>query len=188
VNWLQFFASVVGSIAWPTAAVAITLLLRKSIVSLLPNLRRVKYKGLEAEFGIALQEVEKEVAQLPEPIALPSASQETEQEVQASYEQFSNNSAIFVAWLSVESAILNLARSAGILETNMPASRAAQLLLENKMIDGATYRAVQDLQSLRNLAVHPDEISTISDEQTKRFKKMAEKVTAVLEDTKRSLQ
>ena len=161
-------------------AVIVVLLLRRSIIGLLPNLRRVKYRDIEAEFGAILKEAEKDVAELPEPTKLPQASQEVEKHLQE-FERFSNNSAIFVAWLSVESAILNLARAKDILKTNMPPYRAAQVLLDNNIIDAATYRAIAELQSLRNIAVHPDEVRIISDEETQRFKKLAEKITAILE-------
>jgi hypothetical protein len=181
VDWLQFFASVIGSIGWPVTAVVIVLLLRKAVIGLLPNLRRLKYKEIEAEFGAILEDAEKDVAELPEPATLPQASQEIKGHLQA-FEPFSNNSAVFVAWLSVESAILNLARANGLLGTNMPPFRAAQLLFDRKIIDASTFRTIGELQSLRNIAVHPDAIRIISNEEAQRFRKLAEKVTAILED------
>lgn len=180
MDWLQFFASVIGSIGWPVATVVVVLLLRKAITSLLPNLRRVRYKGIEAEFGVILEKAEKDVAELPEPALLPQASQEIERYFQT-FDHFSNNSAVFIAWLGVESAILNLARANGILDTNMSPYRAAQFLFEKGIIDAATYKTIGELQSLRNIAVHPDKIRIISNEEARRFKKLAEKVTAILE-------
>jgi uncharacterized protein YutE (UPF0331/DUF86 family) len=161
--------------------VVVVLLLRRPIIGALPNLRRIRYKDIEAEFGEILKQAEKEVAELPEPEKLPQDSREVERHLQKFEERFSNNTAIFIAWLSVESAILNLARMKSILKPNMSPYHAAQLLFDKDIISAATYRAIMELQSLRNIAIHPDEARIISDEETRRFKNLAEKVTASLE-------
>jgi uncharacterized protein YutE (UPF0331/DUF86 family) len=186
LSWLQFIAAVVSSLALPTAAVLIVILLRQSILNLLPKLRRLKFKGFEVEFSEALKVVEMEAADLPEAVALPEASQAIEslQKVKINY---SNNSAIFVAWLEVESAILNLSRSASILTPNTPASRAARLLLDQSLIDKTTYRTINDLYELRNVAVHTSDFQPISDQDVARFKLLADKITAVLENKRRAL-
>jgi uncharacterized protein YutE (UPF0331/DUF86 family) len=100
---------------------------------------------------------------------------------------FSNNSAVFVAWLSVESAILNLARTANALAPNMPALRAAEILLKRDLLDQATYHAIRDLAALRNIAVHHSEARLITQEEVDRFRGIANKVAAVLEDRQRSI-
>lgn len=82
---------------------------------------------------------------------------------------------------------MNLARTAKLLETNMPASIATQLLLKRELIDHATYHAIRELQQLRNIAVHPSEGRIVSKEEADRFKKLAEKVAAVLEDRRLSV-
>lgn len=186
MDWLQFFTSIIGSLAWPVAAVVCAMLLRSELVNLLRRLRRLKFKGAEAEFTDKLEELEEDVAEIPELVALPEAIQRTEERL-ASVGQFSNNSAVFVAWLVVESAILNLARDAGMLRPNMPASIAAQRLLDKELIGDSTYRAIRELQELRDIAVHPTEARLISEDEVDRFKKLAEKVAALLEDQRKKL-
>lgn len=180
MDWLQFLASIVGSLAWPLAAVLCVLLLRQELLRVLQRLKRVKYGDAEAEFGEKLEEVEEEIAELPTPASLPAKAQLKLKEL----ERFSYNSAVFVSWLEVESAILNLARSAKLLQPNMSASRAAELLLKNNLIDHATYHAIRDLQVLRNIAVHPNDARAVSAEEAERFKRLADKVAAVLENRK----
>jgi hypothetical protein len=187
MDWLQFIASIVGSVAWPLAAIACVLFLRKEVVQLLRRLRRLKYGDAEAEFGEKLEELESEVSDIPEPASLP----ETVKRVQSHLSdagQFSNNSAVFIAWLEVESAILNLARDADVLRTNMSASIAAQRLLDREIIGDSVYRAVRELQQLRNIAVHPTSMRLISNDEVDRFKKLAEKIAAWLEDRRRTLK
>jgi hypothetical protein len=162
------------------------ILLRGELLNLLRRLRRLRFKGAEAEFSEKLEELEEDVAEIPEPVALPEAVQRTEQRF-ADVGQFSNNSAVFLAWLVVESAILNLTRDAELLRPNMPASIAAQRLLDMELIDDSTYRAIRELQELRNIAVHPTEARLVSKNEADRFKKLAEKVAAILEDRRKKL-
>lgn len=187
MDWLQFFASAIASLALPGALVISVLLLRSELIRLLRRVRRLKYGDAEAEFGEKLEEVEEDIAGLPTPAA-PFHENELRRHKSANFEKFSNNSAVFISWLEVKSAILNLARSAKLLESNMPASRAAQFLLKNELIDHATYRAIRELQELRNIAVHPNDARLVTDEEAKRFGMLADKVAAVLEDRRLAIR
>jgi uncharacterized protein YutE (UPF0331/DUF86 family) len=186
MDWLQFFASVIRSLAWPAAIVLIVLLLRRELVQILRRLRRFKYGDAEAEFEEVLEEVEEEIEELPAPKSSPPEG-EFRRRYLKELDRFSNNSAIFIAWLEVESAILNLARRANLLETNMNALRAAHRLIDQKIIDEATYNAIGDLWKLRNIAVHPTDIRQITKEEAERFRKLADKVAASLGDRTQAL-
>lgn len=50
MDWLDFIASVVGSLAWPLAVVIIVWLLRREIQGLLERLEKVRHKDTEATF------------------------------------------------------------------------------------------------------------------------------------------
>jgi hypothetical protein len=186
MDWLQFWASIVASLAWPAAIVLIVLLLRRALLRVLPRLRRLKYGGAEAEFHEKLEEAEEEVADLPVPTPLPKAAEGIERRIQENGD-FSNNSAVFVGWLTVESAIINLARAAKLLEPNMTAVGAANLLSLSGIIDPATRRAIFDLLELRNIAVHPSEGRLITKQELDRFNLLADKVAAVLEQRRRTI-
>ena len=67
MDWLQFLASIIGSLAWPLALVVIVLILRRQLVDILRRLKRLKYGEAEAEFGEKLEEVEEDIAELPTP-------------------------------------------------------------------------------------------------------------------------
>ena len=58
MNWLQFIAALIDSVAWPTAIVVLVIVLRTQIRSLLATLTSLKYKGLELDFGRELKKVE----------------------------------------------------------------------------------------------------------------------------------
>lgn len=186
MDWLQFIASVVGSLAWPSSMVLIVLLLRRAILRILPRLKRLKYGEAEFEFEEKLEEAEEEIAELPTPNSLSQTVQRTEQQFRAAGD-FSNNSAVFIAWLTVESAVLNVARRGNLLQPNMSVLQAADLLLDNRVIDQGTYLAIRDLRHLRNIAVHPGEARQITDDEVSRFKALAEKIAAALADRLQSM-
>jgi hypothetical protein len=156
-------------------------LFRHPLFQLIPKLRRLSYGEAAVEFEDKLEEAEDEIAELPPPTSKRPKEFRDENELPDASE-FSNNSAVFVAWLEVESAILNLARDAKLLGTNMPASHAAHLLLNRGLIDAPTYDAILDLLNLRNIAVHPTDIRLISKEEADRFERLVEKVAAILEN------
>jgi hypothetical protein len=187
MDWLQFLASIVGSLAWPAALVTCVLVLRRELMEVMKRLRRLRYGEAQAEFGEKLEEAEEEIAELPVPRSIPSKAGFDLRELE-SLNRFSNNSAVFIAWLEVESAVLNLARAKSLLDRNMLASRAAELLLKHEWIDHPTYDAIRELQALRNIAVHPNDARIISTEEANRFRKLADKVAAVLEDRRLSIQ
>lgn len=58
MGWLEFIASVVGSVAWPIAAVAIAVLFRKQIAALLNKIRTLTLGDAVVDFSEKLDKVE----------------------------------------------------------------------------------------------------------------------------------
>jgi hypothetical protein len=135
---------------------------------------------MEAEFGEKLEEAEEEISALPVPASLPDTTAKTEQLQQTG--DYSANTAVFIAWLPVEAAILNLARDQDILRPNMSSWVAEGELAKRGLLDQRTRAAIRDLRALRNIAVHPTDVRLITSEEAARFTKLAEKVAAVIED------
>jgi hypothetical protein len=129
--------------------------------------------------------LEEEVSEIHEPTTAETVRRAQRRTLDV--DQFSNNSAVFIAWLEVESAILNLARDAHLLRPNMPAPVAAQRLLDMNLIDDSIFCAIRELQEWRNISVHPTEARLVSKSESDRFKKLAEKVAAVLKDRRHAL-
>lgn len=180
MDWFQLIASIIGSIAWPIAAITIVYFLRRAIFSLLPRLRQLKYKGVEANFGEKLEEVEEEASKLPTP-NLPL------QPTPASEERFRNipnippSFAVLEAWLNVESALLELAKLVGFdIERKSPTFRMINDLRHKKVIDDTTYATLKELRALRNLAVHPIEEQPITESQAERYRGLANQVIRVI--------
>lgn len=45
MNWLQFFASIIGSLAWPSVIIALLLILRKQIAGLAERVKELTLPG-----------------------------------------------------------------------------------------------------------------------------------------------
>ncbi|RYG88954.1 MAG: hypothetical protein EON58_19630, partial [Alphaproteobacteria bacterium] len=65
MGWLDFFASMTGSLAWPIAALGIALLFRSQIRTLLSRLNEIALGDAKATFAKDLDRAEKQAAALP---------------------------------------------------------------------------------------------------------------------------
>lgn len=86
---LTFVAAVIDSLAWPATLLASLFLLRKPLARVLPMLRRVRYKDVDVEFGVASEvkgELVKEAARElettthPKQQAIQQATQQADEE------------------------------------------------------------------------------------------------------------
>ena len=50
MDWLQFTASVVGSLVWPATVIAAFFILKNYLPAIFPFVERLKYKDFEVEF------------------------------------------------------------------------------------------------------------------------------------------
>jgi hypothetical protein len=155
MNWLEFIASIVGSISWPTVFVAAFYFLRKPIRELLPLLQRLKYKEIELEFAKRVEEINAEVEQeLPNVSGMPE-TQSVNDAIET--EGKSPRSAVLEAWMLVEMKAANAARRLGWEPSSQKSTRGtyAMKFLENQpQLDRRLIGSLRDLRSLRNQAAH----------------------------------
>ena len=155
MDWLSFISSVVGSLAWPGAVIALVLILKKPIRELLPLLQRLKYKELEIEFGKRVEEVKEELAlQLPPETALGPAGEEAD--AIARLAEVSPRSAVLEAWRDVELAAMEGARRIGgeTFRGKPLTLQAIRLLERNETLNRNVIGLLRDLRGLRNEAAH----------------------------------
>lgn len=160
MNWLEFIAIVIGSLAWPIVFVVIFHFLREPVKNVLPLLQRLKYKEFELEFSRRVEEVSADVVrELP---ALPPGVplQTDELTTFAKLAETSPRAAVLEAWLSVESAAFDAARRLGWLVPSEKASNgsfAMKFLERHPEVDRSIVGLLRELRSLRNQAAHaPD--------------------------------
>jgi hypothetical protein len=160
MNLLGFFASTIGSLAWPAAVFGLVLMLRKPIRDLIPALQKLKYKELELDFDRDVAEIRAEVDQ-----ELPPGSQSAlpapDTSIVAKLAQVSPRAAVQEAWREVEQAALDAARQLGgdRFRNKSLTFEAIRLLERAERVDRGVISLLRDLRGLRNQAVHAPEFA-----------------------------
>jgi hypothetical protein len=158
VNWLGFVASLVQSLAWPAALVAIVIFLRKPIRAVLSQalLRRVKAGPVEVEFDQLQAEVREELARSPElsEVPVPTSAQSLREEL-SRLAEISPASAVMEAFRQIEYRLIEMLDSSGTPPDRTMGSRGlARLARERGLISDETLAAIDGLAVLRNLTAH----------------------------------
>ena len=176
MDWLTFIAEVVKALAWPATVVVGIALLRRSLLQLIPGLRRLKYKDLELEFERKLEAAKAEVAEAlpapppvppalpqPETAALPQPTSTTVLDLPAMVETVeriaaaSPRAAIAEAWRYVEIAIERALRRRQLSRPRSP--RELRKLLDGQgLLQDRMGALLDDLRGMRNQAVHAVEM------------------------------
>ena len=134
MGWLEFIASIVGSLAWPAAVVFIVFFLRHQIRELIPRLARVQAGSFAAEFDRGLDRAQEIGQQVEEEEALPPI-EETDERLIANRDmlyaraQESPKEAVYDAWLLVQAEAHAAAMRNGLdRSTGLPLRRTVEML------------------------------------------------------------
>lgn len=157
---LQFTASIVGSLAWPTVAIVAIVLLRRPLAGLLPLLRHLKYRDLELDFSQEVQQLKQQAEQTlkaaPEALPQPSAQERAVLDLAV----VSPRAAIVDSWRSIESAIRRGIEARGFpVKSNrdLVGPRLIQTMGLAEILDGATRDLIDRMRMLRNEAAHAED-------------------------------
>jgi hypothetical protein len=173
---LEFLASLVESLAWPTILGICIYIFRAQVGKLLERLSKVKYGDLEAEFQERLNNIEpvQNVKKLKIKEEEKNITTITLEELSV----VSPRSAILEAWIKVEKATSEFCE-ANQLATN-PSYQALFQVAKEKDLDIEPFKtAYQELRLLRNKAVHASD-SDITSLTAKQYVKTAEFIIAEL--------
>ncbi len=155
MDWMQFVAALVESLAWPAVAVVMVALLRKPITKLIPQIRTFKYKDLHVDLGEQLEEVKEAVKKdaVDDQNPIPSSPPLPAQPDVLSLARLDPRAAILSSWIDVERALRALALKAGISFNSTPMSTASELHAAD-WIDELAFTTLRDLRRIRNEAAH----------------------------------
>jgi hypothetical protein len=205
MDWLQFTASVIGSLAWPLAAVVLGFMFREQVRKLLDKMKSLKGPGgIEASFSEKVQEVaiesEKvEVIGPPHAKPVPGQPPALKQNLRRSVLQWDRlrsthvrsmspsywtgvrpSAAVLEAWNYLELRINDVIRICGLAPTER--ARDAIQILANapfNLIDKESAGVLFGLLSLRDQVAHvrfePDV------EAATKYVESAERMTKLLE-------
>ena len=157
MGWLQFFASVIGSLAWPATLLVGFFIVKGNIGALSLFVERLKYKDFEIEFRKSVHELtERSRSVLPVQDADEQAASARDRLYALA--EISPRSAILEAWLQVETAAVGALQSSDPAVvgkvSGMAPLRLGEQLNRRQIINGAQLEIFHRLRELRNKAVH----------------------------------
>jgi hypothetical protein len=156
MGWMEFVSSIVGSLAWPVAAVITASVFRKQLREVLgTRLHKIKAGPVEMElFDRKLAETEAEVDPIPGPAKTSGALPEGVAADLGSIVATSPAAAVMEAHARVERRLREILSDAGMNDTRPGVRQLARTAAEKGLITGESVRAVEGITVMRNLAAH----------------------------------
>jgi hypothetical protein len=171
-------SNVIGSLAWPVATCILVFMLKVDIGKALSNIRRLKHKDTEIDFGKELKETAT--------VASESGSLPNDDTPNDSFNELallSPRGAVIESWLKVEKSLQEFAERHGI-ETDIKKPFTIQNIMWNDLdynaLGKGTIKILERLRRLRNEAVHLQD-SNISHESAKEYQSLSKRVIQVVQ-------
>jgi hypothetical protein len=158
MDWLEFTASVVGSLAWPLAAVALGFMFREQVRKLLDKMKSLKAPGgIEASFSEEVKKVAAETEQV-QVVSITQADQDHISAANMNRLIGERPSAIILdAWRNIEKAMLDVIAERGVYigekNTQSPGRWIHELERQSAVSQEAA-DVLRELYALRNKVAH----------------------------------
>lgn len=178
MNYLDFFASIIASLSWPTSVIGIACIFRREIRPLLPRMR-LKHKDTEIDFR--LDEAERAAEHLPPPS--PESPPPSPEEL-SKFERLariSPRSAVLELRRSVEDVIRTLANISAPGPTYGSARTLLRMLRIAGILDSSAVSLLDEVLAAGNIAAHESN-AVITYEDAVRFRDLAERGIQLLEE------
>lgn len=189
-DWQQFIASLIGSLAWPTAVLVLAWMFRSSLGRLLSgDIKRWKAgpAGVEVEYwekaiAEARQELAQDRALTPGEVAAPEEGPREFRDEMTELAAISPRSAVMESFRRVELQLRSMLELGGVEQVRPTGARMmAETALQRGLITAATVDAIRGMSTLRNLAAHGHDDSEIDLVRALEFIDLAEAVLFALE-------
>ncbi|PXA02855.1 hypothetical protein DDZ13_14975 [Coraliomargarita sinensis] len=187
MNWKEFIATIIDSLAWPAVVIVAFFVFKERLGAVLAKLAKVKYKDLELDFE-KLREQAKEI-ESKEPEVNPSEGPSNptlsslEDQILNSVES-APSAAILLAWSAVEASLASaVARLA--ISPESPSYRSPlhniEVLHKHSGIQKMEIQLLHEMRMLRNKVSHEHEtLKRISSEQAEDYTSTAFKLIKIL--------
>lgn len=159
---LTFWSQVIAAVAWPVAALAAVLILRRPLLDSLALLRRIRYKDFEASFAQEVDELKAAASDaLPAAPRAPDAGPIITEHL-AKLAETSPRAAIIEAWMELASAAVAALKRKGV---PLPPGgsrnplEVEQALRRSEILDDKQIVVLRHLRTLRNSAALSPELT-----------------------------
>lgn len=177
---MEILVEIIKTIVWPSTVLISVVILRKGIVELIPNLKKLKYKDIELEFEKEAIEIraniERDVPKIEPPEEKPQEEfVVSEPRPMYSLKKLPPSAFILSEWEEIEKSMLSLSERYDINIGALKSIRSiTSKLREDGVIDSAIEDALLELSAYRNKVAHThsdiinEEISDTFFESSKR--------------------
>ena len=175
---------IIKIVIWPATIIIAIILLRKGLVDLIPNLKKLKYKDLEVEFEKdainLLATIERDVPYTEPPEEEPIMEYVRENSKQYSVKKVTPSEFVLHEWMKIENEIKFLSERNNIKVQPSDSIRAiTDRLLQNGIIDSGISNALLGLSTYRNKVAHAQN-EYINEEMSNAFFESANRVLLYL--------
>lgn len=191
MDWKQFIASMVGSLAWPVVVALVFLAFKGELIKIIQRVARLKYKDLELDFDKVKQHAKalNLKSEQEAPILTSPVFTSLEDQILDAVEK-APSAAILLAWSALEtavaSAVSRLGLSAGI-SSHRPPLQNIEALVRGQVLSRNHEHLLREMRSLRNKIAHGDEVlHSISQTRALDYATAALDLIKYLEDYPRS--
>ncbi len=190
MEWKQFIASLVSSLAWPAAVFLILFVFRSELTKIVGRLAHFKYKDLELEFEKVRQQAEELREELPpeEPASENPVVASLEDQILDAVER-APSAAILLAWSALESTIASAVTRLAV-SPEPPSYRSPvhniQMLTKHAGLPSRYAQLLDEMRMLRNKVAHdPHSMSSITQEQAHNYANVGRDMIQYLEQMQR---
>jgi hypothetical protein len=185
MNWMELTASLVRSMAWPVAVVVAVVILRKQLAAILDRVGSAKVGPVEVIFDRELNEVRQGLEQANEQTPDVATGTRASGTLMADLDKLADASppaTVLEAFAQIEQELRQALLGYGEHADRLGGERLARRAHEVGIINQETYRAIQGLSVLRNLAAHSPERDEIDGQRAREFAVLADAVVFSIEE------
>ena len=185
MNWLAFWASIIGSLAWPATIIIVILIFKQQLLAAVPWLRELEVGSVKVKFAEELAKATDAAEAIPAPNA-PAAIPPPITDNDLLLAEHAPIGLVLQSWMNVENAINDAAVRHSLVSTlrgtprPTPTYRLINDLQERGAISTATAKTLSYLRDLRNQVAHRRGV--IDSEQALEYARLAKKVMDALND------
>jgi hypothetical protein len=158
MDWKQFIAQIVSSMAWPALTIVILFVFKRELAKIVERLAHLRYKDLELEFNKVKQQAEELHKDMPDQLEVRKSPIfiSLEDQILDAVER-GPSAAILLAWSGLEiamaSAVARLAISAESPSYRSPMHNI-EMLLKYGNLPKSYANLLQEMRILRNKVAH----------------------------------
>ncbi len=162
MDGLTFTAELIKALAWPVTILIILYVLRRPLAELLPMVQRIRYQGIELDFGMQVQQLSAQFRkELPGSVSLDDETRRLSEHLQK-LAQLSPRAVVLEGWLLLEEAAVEASKKHN-LKLSSRELRSPILLgsyLEQAgILDENKLEIFNRLRNLRNAAAHASDFA-----------------------------